>query len=164
MAAAPHSLKPKGYNSNYNYFQRETLKDVAIEFPSLKVPSRWLTVSWCHKRCYTHDSYHRIKITKGLYHGDGTTSATLTKWSWRNSRIVTKQDTVGRSSYTTSLFQRTGLFPGWLRISGLIFVCRTEGNQINHSYFALLESIRLMVEKCHHKIASIPLTIIICTR
>ena len=37
MTAAPLSLKPKGYNSNYNYFQRKTLKDVAIEFPNLKV-------------------------------------------------------------------------------------------------------------------------------
>ena len=37
MAAAPASVKPKGYNSDYNFFQRKTLKGVAIEFPHLKV-------------------------------------------------------------------------------------------------------------------------------
>lgn len=37
MSTVPATVKPKGYNSDYNFFQRKTLKGVAIEFPHLKV-------------------------------------------------------------------------------------------------------------------------------
>jgi hypothetical protein len=37
MSTVPATVKPKGYNSDYNFFQRKTLKGVTIEFPHLKV-------------------------------------------------------------------------------------------------------------------------------
>ena len=37
MSSGSISQRPKGYNSDYNFYQSSTLKDVATEFPNLKV-------------------------------------------------------------------------------------------------------------------------------
>jgi hypothetical protein len=73
MSLAPATAKPKGYNSDYNFFQRKTLKGVAIEFPNLKVIILY-PVTFCHGKGFNFFNVkckYRIRTANELYPVDG---------------------------------------------------------------------------------------------
>ena len=47
MSSGTACQRPKGYNSDYNFYQSSTLKDVATEFPNLKVEKNTEKIILC---------------------------------------------------------------------------------------------------------------------
>ena len=84
MSTMMMAQRPKGYNSNYNIFQSRTLRDVAIEFPNLKVCWQRISsyvrdIEVIRDFCLLH--IRRTRITSESYHRDGICWAAQRKWN-----------------------------------------------------------------------------------